>query len=149
MRKESKSAITTVLVLLGILSLCFVSCTSGSGNRVPSATANIAEKAAKDSIVRVLVMENQTISFVRIDKNIISAYNNGDVVWVNLATHRIDDVNETAMKAKLIMGNPNKFYNGEGNEIPTEVVKLFVQSQFVGIPQHEFELVKQYFPINN
>ncbi len=39
-----------------------------------------------------------------------------------------------------------KFYDGEGNEIPTQIVELLVQSQFVLLEPHEEEAIRAYCP---
>ena len=39
-----------------------------------------------------------------------------------------------------------KFYDGEGNEIPTQIVELLVQSQFVLLEPHEEQAIRAYCP---
>jgi len=46
---------------------------------------------------RVMVLETNTISFVHIPIGLDSIYRNEDTVWVNLVTHRIDDLDSNTM----------------------------------------------------
>lgn len=46
---------------------------------------------------RVVVLENNTVSFVRIPIGLDSVYRISDTVWVNMETHRIDDTCSTTM----------------------------------------------------
>jgi len=50
---------------------------------------------------RVVVLENNTISFVHIPIGLDSIYRVNDTVWVNLITHRIDDTDNNTMKALI------------------------------------------------
>jgi len=50
---------------------------------------------------RVIVLENNTISFVHIPIGLDSIYRMNDTVWVNLITHRIDDTDNNTMKALI------------------------------------------------
>ena len=50
---------------------------------------------------RVVVLENNTISFVHIPIALDSIYRINDTVWVNLLTHRIDDLDNNTMKALI------------------------------------------------
>ena len=46
---------------------------------------------------RVVILETNTISFVHIPRAMDSVYRNDDTVWVNLITHRIDDLDSNTM----------------------------------------------------
>jgi hypothetical protein len=46
---------------------------------------------------RVVVLENNTVSFVRIPTGLDTVYRNNDTVWVNMETHKIDDTSSTTM----------------------------------------------------
>ena len=50
---------------------------------------------------RVVVLENNTISFVHVPIGLDSIYRINDTVWVNLITHRIDDTDNNTMKALI------------------------------------------------
>ena len=50
---------------------------------------------------RVVILENNTISFVHIPNALDSIYRNEDTVWVNLLTHRIDDSDSLTMMAVI------------------------------------------------
>jgi len=50
---------------------------------------------------RVVILENNTISFVHIPNTLDSIYRNEDTVWVNLLTHRIDDSDSLTMMAVI------------------------------------------------
>jgi len=50
---------------------------------------------------RVVVLESNTISFVYVPIGLDSIYRNNDTVWVNLDTHRIDDLDSNTMKALI------------------------------------------------
>lgn len=50
---------------------------------------------------RVVILENNTISFVHIPRALDSVYKIDDTVWVNLVTHRIDDTCNTTMMAVI------------------------------------------------
>lgn len=51
---------------------------------------------------RVVVLENNTISFVHVPIGLDSIYRINDTVWVNLITHRIDDTDDNTMKGLII-----------------------------------------------
>ena len=59
-------------------------------------------RVAPFKIKRVVVLENNTISFVHVPTGLDSVYRINDTVWVNLITHRIDDTCNTTMKALLV-----------------------------------------------
>ena len=50
---------------------------------------------------RVLVLETNTISFVHVPIGLDSIYRNEDTVWVNLVTHRIDDLDSNTMMSVI------------------------------------------------
>jgi hypothetical protein len=45
----------------------------------------------------------------------------------------------------LQFSKDEKYYDGEGNVIPTKVVHLLVKDQFVHMTAEEDSLIKQYF----
>lgn len=51
---------------------------------------------------RVLVLENNTVSYVHVPRGLDSVYRNNDTIWVNLETHKIDDTCNTTMMGVLI-----------------------------------------------
>jgi hypothetical protein len=59
---------------------------------------------------RVVVLENNTVSFVNIPRNLDSIYHDFDTVWVNLLTHRIDDRDTNTMMCVI---NPSKIVNSD------------------------------------
>jgi len=50
---------------------------------------------------RIIVLENNTTSFVRIPSTLDSIYRNEDTVWVNLITHQIDDCDSFTMMSVI------------------------------------------------
>jgi hypothetical protein len=50
---------------------------------------------------RVVVLETNTVSFVHIPKALDSVYRVDDTVWVNLVTHRIDDLDSNTMMSVI------------------------------------------------
>ena len=50
---------------------------------------------------RVVVLESNTVSFVHIPNNLDSVYRVDDTVWVNLVTHRIDDLDTNTMMSVI------------------------------------------------
>lgn len=50
---------------------------------------------------RILVLENNTVSYVNIPKGLDSVFTYNDTVWVNMLTHRIDDTDSFTMKCVL------------------------------------------------
>jgi hypothetical protein len=50
---------------------------------------------------RVMVLETNTISFVTLPIGLDSIYRNEDTVWVNLVTHRIDDLDSNTMMSVI------------------------------------------------
>lgn len=50
---------------------------------------------------RVIVLENNTVSFVNIPNHLDSVYRDNDTVWVNMITHRIDDSDSSTMMAVI------------------------------------------------
>lgn len=53
--------------------------------------------------VRIKVLENSTISYVRLDSIELSVVYPLDSIWVNLATHRMDDTCNTTMRCVVFM----------------------------------------------
>ncbi len=47
--------------------------------------------------VRIKVLENSTISYVRLDTTQLKVLHDQDTIWVNLATHLMDDTCNTTM----------------------------------------------------
>ena len=54
-------------------------------------------------LARIKVLENGTVTYVLLDWMERASLRVGDTVWVDLATHMINDTCSTAMKAKLLM----------------------------------------------
>ncbi len=50
---------------------------------------------------RVVILENNTVSFVHVPATMDSIYRTNDTVWVNLVTHRIDDLDSLTMMAVI------------------------------------------------
>lgn len=50
---------------------------------------------------RVVVLETNTVSFVHIPKALDSVYRIDDTVWVNLVTHKIDDLDTNTMMSVI------------------------------------------------
>jgi len=50
---------------------------------------------------RVVILENNTVSFVHVPTTMDSIYRTNDTVWVNLVTHRIDDLDSLTMMAVI------------------------------------------------
>lgn len=50
---------------------------------------------------RVMILETNTISFVFIPTALDSIYRDNDTVWVNLETHRIDDLDSNTMMSVI------------------------------------------------
>jgi hypothetical protein len=46
---------------------------------------------------RVRVLENNTISYIHVPFGLDSIYKYNDTVWVNMITHKIDDIDTTTM----------------------------------------------------
>ena len=50
---------------------------------------------------RVMILETNTISFVFVPTMLDSIYRIDDTVWVNLETHRIDDLDSNTMMSVI------------------------------------------------
>ena len=50
---------------------------------------------------RIVVLENNSVSFINIPSHLDSVYRTNDTVWVNLFTHRIDDLDSSAMMSVI------------------------------------------------
>lgn len=50
---------------------------------------------------RIVVLETNTTSFIYVPKGLDSIYRDNDTVWVNLMTHRIDDLDSNAMMSVI------------------------------------------------
>lgn len=46
---------------------------------------------------RVRVLENNTISYIHVPSGLDNVYKYNDTVWVNMETHKIDDIDTTTM----------------------------------------------------
>lgn len=46
---------------------------------------------------RIIVLENNSVSFIHVPSALDSIYRIEDTVWVNLQTHRIDDLDSNGM----------------------------------------------------
>jgi hypothetical protein len=144
-----KTVFQTIALLLLALSFCFVSCTSKSGhlldNKKQVSQQTTVIDMGVDSTVRVKVLENSTISYAIINKSVVNSFRPYDTVWLNMKTHRIDDTDTNTLKVVLCPDRFGTFYDGEGNEIPIEVVQLYVKSHFVHLNVDERTIVDQYF----
>ena len=90
MTNSIKSALITVV--LAVAAIIMVSMTSCSSTEPQSPMFNT---------FRVKVLENNTISFVRVPKYLSAVYTYGDTVWVNFDRHLIDDTCNTTMQCVL------------------------------------------------
>lgn len=50
---------------------------------------------------RVIVLETNTVSFIYVPNHLDSVYRIDDTVWVNLETHRIDDLDSNTMMSVI------------------------------------------------
>lgn len=50
---------------------------------------------------RIVVLENNTVSFIHVPSGLDSIFRYEDTVWVNLLTHRIDDGDSLTMMAVI------------------------------------------------
>lgn len=66
------------------------------------ASCNHPESTPPFITKRVVILENNTVSYVHVPRGLDSVYRNNDTVWVNLETHRIDDTCNTTMMGVLI-----------------------------------------------
>jgi hypothetical protein len=87
MKKIKNASIVTLSMLL-------FSCT---GVEVTKTETN------QPASLRVKVLENSTITYCDINARERSVLRPLDTIWVNLATHRIDDTCTTAMKAVIYL----------------------------------------------
>lgn len=74
--------ITYLIIVFGLTFLC--SC----HQTIPAATT---------TVYRATVAENGSITMVHMNDEQYAVYKSDDSVWVNLRTHQIDDVNDSAM----------------------------------------------------
>jgi hypothetical protein len=76
--------------IIVVLSSCS-GCAKSSGDRKPAFFT-----------FRGKVLENGTIVPVRCYRHLATVYDLNDTVWVNLRTHMIDDISDSAMKVVLL-----------------------------------------------
>ena len=50
---------------------------------------------------RIIVLESNTVSFVHVPTTLDSIYKDNDTVWVNLVTHRINDLDSNTMMSVI------------------------------------------------
>ena len=50
---------------------------------------------------RIIALEHNTVSFVIIPNNLDSVYRDNDTVWVNMTTHRIDDLDSSTTRSVI------------------------------------------------
>lgn len=63
--------------------------------------ASCQERVPTFKTKRVVVLETNTISFVHVPVGLDSIYRIDDTVWVNLVTHRIDDLDSNTMMSVI------------------------------------------------
>jgi len=73
-----------------------------------SCTTNLGYK------FKVKVLENNTISHLKVNSRDFHDYSNGDTIWLNMETHVADDTCENAMKAVIIIDNKKECSEGKG-----------------------------------
>lgn len=64
-------------------------------------SCNYPESQPPFKTKRVVILENNTISFIHVPLGLDSVYRTNDTVWVNLVTHRIDDSDSLTMMAVI------------------------------------------------
>ena len=64
-------------------------------------SCNYPESKPQYTTTRVIILENNTVSYVHIPKALDSIYRYDDTVWVNVITHRIDDGDSLTMMAVI------------------------------------------------
>lgn len=93
--KLSIIVVSVYLLLLLIIGISIPACQSTAAQ--PHTVKPVVE------LFRVTVLENHTVSYITIDADKVRLYRAGDHVWVNLATHSIDDITDSSMKCRLHM----------------------------------------------
>lgn len=84
---------------LGLLAIIMTSCQSRSGR-----LREVKKKNSYNPVpTRVKILENGTISYVFLSEVEQAAYRPLDTVWVNLSTHKVDDISDTTMKGILLL----------------------------------------------
>lgn len=81
--------------------LTLLSCGSRSGNRQTTSEPDEKKVPKVSAVYRVKILENGTISYCNLTLDEQLSMHPLDTVWVNLATHRIDDTCTTAMKGVI------------------------------------------------
>jgi hypothetical protein len=61
------------------------------------ASCNYSESETPFVTKRVLILENNTVTFIHVPRGLDSVYRNEDTVWINLEKHRIDDLDSLTM----------------------------------------------------
>jgi len=64
-------------------------------------SCNYPESKPPFVIKRVVILENNTVSFIHVPRILDSVFRYEDTVWVNLLTHRIDDSDSLTMMAVI------------------------------------------------
>lgn len=54
-----------------------------------------------DRTAKVKVLENGTMTYADLTHKEVTSLSQGDTVWLNLSTHRIDNVDTTAMLVRI------------------------------------------------
>ncbi len=67
--------------------------------------ASCSDDEWKDSVRRIEVLENGSISYVTLNAYQQETLRPYDTVWVNLYEHEIDDISDTAMLAVIVPYN--------------------------------------------
>ena len=65
------------------------------------ASCNYPESKPSFVTKRIVVLENNTVSFIHVPTGLDSIFRYEDTVWVNLLTHRIDDSDSLTMMAVI------------------------------------------------
>ena len=74
-----------------------VGCRSQSGQRAKG----FEPKPGQELLIRSRVLENNTMTFVKMTYEEALLFRPLDTVWVNLETHKVDDTCRSAMKCVL------------------------------------------------
>jgi hypothetical protein len=141
-----KSAIQTIAIVLLLMAVACIGCKSNTGATTETydALSNIPNE-----MVRVRVLENNTITYVHIPQNVQEVLLPSDTIWVNLEKHTLDDTDTSAMKAVIETRDRTNYYDGNGNSIPDSAVHLLVISQFAKLSEPEKLYLHKYFYLTN
>jgi hypothetical protein len=78
------------LILLASIIVSLASCGSQSGNQIPI------------TVVKAIVIESGTKTFIRIPNTLKDVYSVGDTVYLDLLTHRINEIDTTTARVVII-----------------------------------------------